>query len=278
MSDSESEGRWSDWKSEVAAEPIASFLGPHVHADARGVWQELREATGFDFVAFAAERSLDGYARVRLVNHLRRAAASSVADPAAALRAAVNPATVARESSLWSDEALLQCVLPDDALIGACFEDGDDDGDGGEGAAAATTGEDVRAAAAAAWQAGGLALTGGSAPAMAAAPSDTDCDTVASLRAELQLARALIARLAAGAADEACDRSDDSASSGSRRRRRGTLPARAGVSAQDNDSYYFNSYARSGIHAVSGGGGGSGPPPREQPPCVHPLHSSPCLA
>ena len=244
--DSDGSARWSDWKSEVPDEPITSFLGAHTLATASDVWNELKDLTGFDFASFATERGLDGYSRVRLVNYLRRCAGS-----VGALRDALAPASLARDAPMWADESLLAPVLQDDALIMdvmGCDDDGDDavvpDGAGPPVPVAGVTGEAVAQ--------GGSASPAGAAARETSivAVSSCEADTVESLRSQLQQARALIARLTSGGArDGDSDGSDDDAAGGARGNDGGAVRFRSG-GARDNDTYYFNSYARSSIHAV----------------------------
>jgi hypothetical protein len=244
-------GKWDDWKSDVPPEPIVSLVGPHTLSSASDAWKELYDAIGFDYATFASARKLDGYARVRLINHLRRAAAAHSGDCVALVRAALDPSVLASGSAIWTDDSLLVPVLPDDPLVmdAAGFDEDDDDDSAGEGIAA-TTGEDVRAAAAA-FNAAALAA----ATTVAPLPDSSASDTVAGLRAELSAARALLASLAVADEDEDVRRRRRSSSSGSSGEGVGANAGAAGRrrprAPQDNDTYYFNSYARSGIHAVS---------------------------
>lgn len=250
--DSDGSARWSDWKSEVPDEPITSFFGAHTLATASDVWNELKDSTGFDFTGFATERGLDGYSRVRLVNYLRRCAGS-----VGALRGAVAPALLARDAPMWTDESLLAPVLQDDALIMDVmgFDDEGDDAVVADGAGPAVpvtgvTGEAAVQGVAAA--PGGAAATAAS---IVTVPSGGvgEADTVESLRSQLQQARALIARLTSGGARDAdSDGSGDDEADGARGNDSGGAVRFRSGGVRDNDTYYFNSYARSSIHAVRG--------------------------
>lgn len=238
---SDSSARWSDWKSDVPDEPIVSFLGPHVHSSADAAWQELLSATGFDYTLFAAQRKLDGYARVRLINFLRR-----VGNDTESLRKATSPSALAHDASLWSDDSLLAPVLPDDALIMDVLgfdDEGDVEGADGQGPVVSVQGvvaeaslvDSVRAATSQLQLAGRVA---------GASSSSQQEVSIESLQAQLQHARALIERLTAGGAreDADADRDDGPPMDGPVRHR--------SDGSRDNDTYYFNSYARSSIHAV----------------------------
>jgi hypothetical protein len=259
-----SSGRWDDWKSEVADEPIQSFLGIHTFATSTETWKELRDAIAWDFNTFAAERELDGYGRVRLVNFLRASAIGSD-NITNSLREAVTSCKLNSGSALWVDDAFLVPVLPNDPLLMDVISFDDESVVGDDMGPAATTGEEVRAAAAAF----NASVAAASAPLGLQSSLPDDVDTVASLRAELEQARSLIARLTGGGSGGSVSSGDSSGESASvcgdggpggaselpafgvppvglrkGRRRRALSPP------QDNDTYYFNSYARTGIHAV----------------------------
>jgi SAM-dependent methyltransferase len=220
-----SSGSFGDWDEADVDAPVTSLLGAHTVPDAASAWAELREATGVDVPGEAAARGWDAYARIRLVNHLRRAAAGAGAGGAAgALRSAL-AAALAPDAALWGDDALLAPpAMKDDALLMSVVAGEEEGGEGGAAPAEAPV-----------------------SPPGAGAGGALDAASADALRAELARARAELGR-----ARELLSLLGSDGGPPRRRRRRqgggggGDPHVRDG---SDNLTYYFNSYAsNTGIH------------------------------
>lgn len=251
-SDDVEASQFEDWDEQEPDVPIQSLLDSHTVTSAHEAWVELASATGFNAEAFVAERQLDDFALVRLANFVRRnveefAHAGTSTPLASALRSALSDTAIAAGSDLWTNEKWLQPVLPDDGLIMAIMA-GDESDDEDTGAAA-----------------GGSSASGARVAGGLAAPTEDGAVEVQCLRAELAAARDMLARLTAGASGSAADTDSDDedddpeGEDGVREPRSSGAGAQAGASlrgeghhgvkGQDNDTYYFDSYACIGIHA-----------------------------
>lgn len=275
MEAGETDGDFGDWDSRMDEPPVASLLdASRLCRDADAAWEELRDATGWDFAAFRAGRRLGDYDCVRLVNALRTAQLSADGGPSPAatvarLRGLVTGPLLEPASTLWTDDAWLRPPMgPDDGLVTAVLAGGgdeDDDAVGESGAASAPP------------------AAGGAAAAPPPAGPAVDDMTLAEARAAIAALRATLARLVAdggsdsdeGESDDDEEGDDGAAGAGAGGSREGarravvrvgapyrraapgaaelvpSAAAAANVSAsgRDVDSYYFESYAHSGIHA-----------------------------
>jgi SAM-dependent methyltransferase len=125
----ESDGSFADWEEEDSSDVLISALTGSVVKDMNEWWQELTDATGFDFAAFITEKSLDYHGKVRLVNLCRSsiARALSKGDHEVAL-------TALDASETWESEELLVPVMKDDAVLRHLEdEDWSDDDEGAAG-------------------------------------------------------------------------------------------------------------------------------------------------
>ena len=284
---------FGEWDEALADEPCASFVGGAPLASAALAFAELRDAAGFDLLAFAASRALDDFARVRLVNHLRAAAVgvakvvrgsvvTNIAiegtvdsanvlpdckssdnrlDGAArlstsiieALNEATSTSTLASESALWANPALLQPVIEGDAALSAILAAGDEYNDTKfvNGAVQSAILSDV------AIPVSDLSVEHQLSAALQR--SRLLEDEVEKLRSTLTSAHALIARLTAGTAQdyEKYSRNEGVAESTLAATLSGSVDVpscmptsgHGGVLGGDNDSYYFKSYDKASIHA-----------------------------
>lgn len=248
-----SDGDWDDWASENGDAPAQSFLGSHVFPTVAEAWEELAAATGFDFAAARKAQGWDAYVCVRLVNYLRKAAALASAAgslPVADVLKAATAAACGGTASVnvpgleaWdaASDAWLVPVLEGDAIIMDVVgeeEEGEDAAAGGGGAAAGG---------------GAGGATGGAAASAPASEVDKDA-VIARLQAELEQARRLLK--AAVADDDSDSEGEEGAATsrragGAREEAEGLTPGTTskGITGQDNDAYYFDSYANLGIHS-----------------------------
>ena len=226
ITDEDDDGSWSDWEEDEDA----SLPTKHVFADgeAKGAAAavEQAKADGLDLRKLAKALGLDFYGGIRLVNYVRSQAAAgkSGAEVTVALKAMVAGGPEAR-SVLTSGEAMLKSVVEGDPLlmyVGDIVEDEDEEENEGDEQEAK----------------GGDAVSGGGDAAVLALRDEN-----ARLRAQLAHA----AQLLRGFATE--DDKTKTASGGSGGKGgSGEGDEDEEVYEQDNDSYYFNSYAHFGIH------------------------------
>lgn len=241
--------RWEDWEADegqFVSPPTACLFAPaRKLASAEAVWSAAKAENGFDFAAFKADRGLDFYGCVRVVNYIRATVRDAVkelskASPTVGLvglpkdRVASIIGSMTKDSPMWKDDALLAPVFPDDPLLTSLgggdddewSDDDDEDGSGEAGAGAGTAEVPVVPAEVA-------AAAAGDSSAKARTPEQENARLraqVEALQAQLLQAKSLIGRLTGVTGDDDGDGEGD------------------GEYVQDNDTYYFNSYSHVGIH------------------------------
>ena len=198
-----------------------------------------------------------------------------------AVKAALAPSQLAASAPLWSDDDLLIPVLEGDGLIMTVLGDDDDDditGALGSNSADQRTSGAVRGAGddgddegiAAGIHSSSSSSKAGAQTSSTSASASAGSARIAALTAELQSARELIARLTSAHASGGDDSDSDDGDNEDERARgfgrnnsssssstkptasgKGTMGTKTGGSGggQDNDTYYFDSYASAGIHS-----------------------------
>lgn len=263
---------WEDWEDDAPQPPVPSLFAPAAKCkDAAEAWRDAARR-GFDFFAFKAERRLDFYQCVRLVNYLRRSVADKLkgrSPPTLAVTGLPQEEVdeilsgLGAEAAFWSDDAYLQPVVPEDPLLAAlAMDDGadawsDDDAAGGAaagagGATASGAGDDAEDSddmpeGVPLDEAGvpvvpeSVAAAGGASAAEPLADTAALQARVKDLEAQLAAARRLVSEVVSGSVR-------DGATGGSGGAGGASDGADEEKGGPDNDTYYFNSYSHVGIH------------------------------
>ena len=106
---------------------LTCLFCPHTTPTLSLLWQHLSQQHGFDFPALSSSLHLDFYCRVRLVNLVRASVRDGLSVEAVQARV--------RGQQWLQDDALLQPVMQDDAVLMSLGEEDDewdDDGDDDE--------------------------------------------------------------------------------------------------------------------------------------------------